>query len=156
MMKKRPTATQQKLIDSGAAARTLTIRYEISRYGSAARRETVKATMPDLGDGVQIMCKLRIANPPSHIQAAQGSLVAAPLARVSATVAAGKNQYMTDVQRVTNAHSRQQPRTHTSQTLERALTASNVLGGINAHPLCEIPPGARTGTLTGTVGGEHA
>ena len=51
MMKKQPTATQQKLIDSGAAARTLTIRYETSRYGSAARRETVKATMPDLGDG---------------------------------------------------------------------------------------------------------
>ena len=51
MMKKQPTATQQKLIDSGAAARTLTIRYEISHYGSAARRETVKATMPDLGDG---------------------------------------------------------------------------------------------------------
>lgn len=51
MIKKQPTATQQKLIDSGAAARTLTIRYETSRYGSAARRETVKATMPDLGDG---------------------------------------------------------------------------------------------------------
>lgn len=51
MMKKQPTATQQKLIDSGAAARTLTIRYETPRYGSAARRETVKATMPDLGDG---------------------------------------------------------------------------------------------------------
>lgn len=51
MMKKQPTATQQKLIDSGAAARTLAIRYETSRYGSAARRETVKATLPDLGDG---------------------------------------------------------------------------------------------------------
>jgi hypothetical protein len=51
MMKKQPTATQQALIDNGAAARTLTIRYETSRYGSAARRETVKATMPDLGDG---------------------------------------------------------------------------------------------------------
>lgn len=51
MMKKQPTATQQKLIDNGAAARTITIRYESSRYGSAARRETVKATMPDLGDG---------------------------------------------------------------------------------------------------------
>lgn len=45
MMKKQPTATQQKLIDSGAAARTLTTRYETSRYGSAARRETVKATI---------------------------------------------------------------------------------------------------------------
>lgn len=51
MMKKQPTATQQKLIDNGAATRTLTIRYETSSYGSAARRETVKATLPDLGDG---------------------------------------------------------------------------------------------------------
>ena len=51
MMKKQPTATQQALIDNGAAERTLTIRYESSRYGSAARRETVKATLPDLGDG---------------------------------------------------------------------------------------------------------
>lgn len=51
MMKKQPTATQQALIDNGAAARTLTIRYESSRYGETARRETVKATMPDLGDG---------------------------------------------------------------------------------------------------------
>ena len=51
MMKKQPTATQQKLIDNGAATRTLTIRYESSRYGETARRETVKATMPDLGDG---------------------------------------------------------------------------------------------------------
>jgi hypothetical protein len=49
MMKKQPTATQQKLIDNGAATRTLTIRYETSSYGSAARRETVKATLPDLG-----------------------------------------------------------------------------------------------------------
>ena len=51
MMKKQPTATQQKLIDNGAATRTLTIRYESSRYGDKARRETVKATLPDLGDG---------------------------------------------------------------------------------------------------------
>lgn len=50
-MKKQPTATQQKLIDNGAAERTITIRYESSRYGDKARRETVKATMPDLGDG---------------------------------------------------------------------------------------------------------
>ena len=50
MMKKQPTATQQKLIDNGAATRTLTIRYESSRYGDKARRETVKATLPDLGD----------------------------------------------------------------------------------------------------------
>lgn len=51
MMKKQPTATQQKLIDNGAATRTITIRYESSRYGDKARCETVKATMPDLGDG---------------------------------------------------------------------------------------------------------
>lgn len=51
MMKKQPTATQQALIDNGAAERTVTIRYESSRYGETARRETVKATMPDLGDG---------------------------------------------------------------------------------------------------------
>lgn len=51
MMKKQPTATQQALIDNGAATRTLTIRYESSRYGDKARRETVKATMPDLGEG---------------------------------------------------------------------------------------------------------
>lgn len=51
MMKKQPTATQQKLIDNGAATRTITIRYEFSRYGDKARRETVKATLPDLGDG---------------------------------------------------------------------------------------------------------
>lgn len=51
MMKKQPTAAQQALIDNGAATRTLTIRYETSSYGSAARRETVKATLPDLGDG---------------------------------------------------------------------------------------------------------
>ena len=51
MMKKQPTATQQALIDNGAATRALTIRYESSRYGDKARRETVKATMPDLGDG---------------------------------------------------------------------------------------------------------
>lgn len=51
MMKKQPTATQQALINNGAATRTLTIRYESSRYGDKARRETVKATMPDLGDG---------------------------------------------------------------------------------------------------------
>ena len=42
---------KQKLIDNGAATRTLTIRYETPSYGSAARRETVKATPPDLGDG---------------------------------------------------------------------------------------------------------
>lgn len=51
MMKKQPTATQQALIDNGAATRTLTIRYESSSYGDKTRRETVKATMPDLGDG---------------------------------------------------------------------------------------------------------
>lgn len=51
MMKKQPTDTQQKLIDNGAAERTITIRYESSRYGDKARRETVKATLPDLGDG---------------------------------------------------------------------------------------------------------
>jgi hypothetical protein len=51
MMKKQPTDTQQALIDNGAATRTLTIRYESSRYGETARRETVKATLPDLGDG---------------------------------------------------------------------------------------------------------
>lgn len=51
MMKKQPTATQQKLIDNGAATRTITIRYESSRYGDKERRETVKATLPDLGDG---------------------------------------------------------------------------------------------------------
>lgn len=51
MMKKQPTATQQQLIDNGAATRVLTIRYESSRYGETARRETVKATLPDLGDG---------------------------------------------------------------------------------------------------------
>lgn len=51
MMKKQPTATQQALIDNGAAERTITIRYESSSYGETARRETVKATLPDLGDG---------------------------------------------------------------------------------------------------------
>lgn len=51
MMKKQPTATQQALIDNGAAERTITIRYESSSYGETARRETVKATFPDLGDG---------------------------------------------------------------------------------------------------------
>ena len=51
MMKKQPTATQQQLIDNGADTRVLTIRYESSRYGETARRETVKATLPDLGDG---------------------------------------------------------------------------------------------------------
>lgn len=51
MMKKQPTATQQKLIDNGAATRVITIRYESSRYGDKACRETVKATLPDLGDG---------------------------------------------------------------------------------------------------------
>ena len=51
MMKKQPTATQQAFIDNGAAERTITIRYESSRYGETARRETVKATLPDLGDG---------------------------------------------------------------------------------------------------------
>ena len=51
MMKKQPTVTQQKLIDNGADTRVLTIRYESSRYGETARRETVKATLPDLGDG---------------------------------------------------------------------------------------------------------
>lgn len=51
MMKKPMTESQQQLVDEGANTRTLTIRYESSRYGDKARRETVKATMPDLGDG---------------------------------------------------------------------------------------------------------
>ena len=51
MMKKQLTVTQQALIDNGAAERALTIRYESSRYGETVRRETVKATLPDLGDG---------------------------------------------------------------------------------------------------------
>jgi len=51
MMKKPMTESQQQLVDEGANTRTLTIRYESSRYGETARRETVKATMPDLGDG---------------------------------------------------------------------------------------------------------
>ena len=52
MMKKQPTATQQKLIDNGAATRTLTIRYESTgSYNSPTRRETVKTVLPDLGDG---------------------------------------------------------------------------------------------------------
>ena len=52
MMKKRPTATQQKLIDNGAATRTLTIRYESTgSWGAPTRRENVKTTLPDLGDG---------------------------------------------------------------------------------------------------------
>ena len=50
-MKKQPTATQQAIIDNGAAERTITICYESSSYGETARRETVKATLPDLGDG---------------------------------------------------------------------------------------------------------
>ena len=99
------------------------------------------------------MCRLRIANPPSHIQAAQGSLVAAPLARVPATVAAGKSQYMTDVRRVTNAHRRQQPQPHTSRTLEAVLTAPNTRDRVNVRTGDESPPGARTGTLTGIAMG---
>lgn len=51
MMKKPMTESQQQLVDEGANTRTITIRYETSSYGSAARRETVKATLPDLGDG---------------------------------------------------------------------------------------------------------
>lgn len=51
MMKKPMTESQQQLVDEGANTRTITIRYESSRYGEAARRETVKATLPDLGDG---------------------------------------------------------------------------------------------------------
>lgn len=52
MMKKQPTATQQKLIDNGAAERTVTIRYESTgSWGAPTRRETVKTTLPDLGDG---------------------------------------------------------------------------------------------------------
>ena len=52
MMKKQPTATQQALIDNGAAERTLTIRYESTgSWGAPTRRETVKTTLPDLGDG---------------------------------------------------------------------------------------------------------
>ena len=51
MMKKPMTESQQQLVDEGANTRTLTIRYESSRYGDKTRRETVKATMPDLGDG---------------------------------------------------------------------------------------------------------
>ena len=51
MMKKPMTESQQQLVDEGANTRTITIRYESSRYGDKMRRETVKATMPDLGDG---------------------------------------------------------------------------------------------------------
>lgn len=51
MMKKPMTESQQQLVDEGANTRTITIRYESSSYGETARRETVKATMPDLGDG---------------------------------------------------------------------------------------------------------
>lgn len=52
MMKKQPTATQQKLIDNGADTRVLTIRYESTgSYNSPTRRETVKTVLPDLGDG---------------------------------------------------------------------------------------------------------
>lgn len=51
MMKKQPTAAQQQLIDNGADARVITIRYKSSSYSETARRETVKATLPDLGDG---------------------------------------------------------------------------------------------------------
>lgn len=51
MMKKPMTESQQQLVGEGANTRTLTIRYESSRYGETARRETVKATLPDLGDG---------------------------------------------------------------------------------------------------------
>lgn len=51
MMKKPMTESQQQLVDEGANTRTITIRYEFSRYGDKTRRETVKATMPDLGDG---------------------------------------------------------------------------------------------------------
>lgn len=52
MMKKQPTATQQKLIDNGAATRTITIRYESTgSWGAPTRHETVKTALPDLGDG---------------------------------------------------------------------------------------------------------
>lgn len=51
MMKKPMTESQQQLVDEVANTRTITIRYESSRYGDKTRRETVKATMPDLGDG---------------------------------------------------------------------------------------------------------
>lgn len=51
MMKKPMTESQQQLVDEGANTRTITIRYEPSRYGDKTHRETVKATMPDLGDG---------------------------------------------------------------------------------------------------------
>lgn len=51
MMKKPMTESQQQLVDEGANTRTITIRYESPRYGDKTRRETVKATMPDLGDG---------------------------------------------------------------------------------------------------------
>lgn len=51
MMKKPMTESQQQLVDEGANTRTIAIRYESSRYGDKTRRETVKATMPDLGDG---------------------------------------------------------------------------------------------------------
>lgn len=51
MMKKPMTESQQQLVDEGANTRTITIRYELSGYGDKTRRETVKATMPDLGDG---------------------------------------------------------------------------------------------------------
>lgn len=51
MMKKPMTESQQQLVDEGANTRTIAIRYESSRYDDKTRRETVKATMPDLGDG---------------------------------------------------------------------------------------------------------
>lgn len=44
---------------------------------------------------------------------------------------------------------------NTSGTLEAVLTASNSLGGINAHARRESLPEARTGVLTGITGGER-
>lgn len=51
MMNMNMTDYQQQLIDSGDAVEfPVTIRYE-QMCGETARRETVKATLPDLGDG---------------------------------------------------------------------------------------------------------
>jgi len=52
MMKKPMTESQQQLVDEGANTRTITIRYESTgSWGAPTRRETVKTTLPDLGDG---------------------------------------------------------------------------------------------------------
>ena len=82
--------------------------------------------------------------------------MAAPLARVPATVAAGNNQYTMGEPDVTNAHRRQQTQPHTSRTLETCFNGLNILDGINTRTNDESPPGARAGALTVITGGEHA